>query len=107
MRPALTAAREAVLQQEKQSRDKEQLRSECEQELQELRNELEQARIEQQEIKVRVQTVEERLETMEHTPQALLAGLDEDRRQATVAGKNQQYREQDPATGRDKPGCHR
>lgn len=74
---ALTSAREAVQQQEKQSRDKEQQRSERELELQELRNELEQARIEQQEIKVREQTVEERLEAMGHTPQALLAGLDE------------------------------
>ena len=74
---ALTAAREAVLQQEKQSRDKEQLRSERELELQELRGELEQARIEQQEVKVRVQTVEERLDAAGHTPQSLLAGLDD------------------------------
>ena len=66
-----------MLQQEKQSRDKEQLRSERELALQELRGELEQARIEQQEVKVRVQTVEERLEAVGHTPQSLLAGLDD------------------------------
>ena len=74
---SLTAAREAVLLQEKQSREKEQLRSEREQELQDLRGELEQARIEQQEIKVRVQTVEERLEALGQTPEALLSALDE------------------------------
>ena len=74
---ALTTAREAVLEQEKQSRNKEQERSERELELQDMRNELEQARIEHQEAKVRVQTLEERLEALEHTPQALLGGLDE------------------------------
>ncbi len=82
----LTAAREAVLQQEKQSRNKQQLRSESEQELQGLRSELEQARIQHQEVKVRVQTVEERLEAMDHTPQTLLAGLDE-------TADNQQWQE--------------
>ncbi len=74
---ALSAAREAVLQQEKQFRDKEQERGECELELQDIRTELEQARIQHQEIKVRVQTLEERLEAMERTPQALLSGLEE------------------------------
>ena len=74
---ALSAARESVLQQEKQFRDKEQERGECELELQEMRTELEQARIQHQEIKVRVQTLEERLEAMERTPQALLSGLEE------------------------------
>ena len=74
---ALSAAREAVLHQEKQFRDKEQERGECELELQDMRTELEQARIQHQEIKVRVQTLEERLQAMERTPQALLSGLEE------------------------------
>ena len=74
---ALSAARESVLQQEKQFREKEQQRGECELELQDMRTELEQARIQHQEIKVRVQTLEERLEAMERTPQALLSGLEE------------------------------
>ena len=74
---ALSAARESVLQQEQQFRNKEQQRGECELELQDMRAELEQARIQHQEIKVRVQTLEERLEAMERTPQALLSGLEE------------------------------
>ena len=74
---ALSAARESVLEQEKQFRNKEQERGECELELQDMRTELEQARIQHQEIKVRVQTLEERLEAMERTPQALLGGLEE------------------------------
>ena len=73
----LTAAREALLQQEKQSGDNEQQRNESEQALQAMRGELEQARIQYQESKVRVQTVEEQLEAMACAPQTLLAELNE------------------------------
>ena len=74
---SLTNARETVLQQEKQARDKEQQRNECEAQLQDLRNELEQARIQHQEVKVRVQTVEEQLQAAGQSPRALLSGLEE------------------------------
>ena len=73
---ALAAAREAVLEQEKLFRDKEQERSGCELALQELRTDLEQARIRRQEIIVRVQTLEERLQAAGQTAAALLDGLD-------------------------------